>query len=91
MVILCQKVREFHSLHINIHIFSVVVSQDFLQTVIYQVFLSNTDNLHTVVWFQVFLSNTNNYMVSSNYFYSKIIICLYIYMVSSNIVIVSKQ
>ena len=26
----------------------------------YQVFLSNTNKLITVVWFQVFLSNTNN-------------------------------
>ena len=26
----------------------------------FQVFLSNTNNLHTAVWFQVFLSNTNN-------------------------------
>ena len=33
--------------------------------------------MHTVVWFQVFLSNTNNYMVSSNYFYLMIVICLY--------------
>ena len=24
------------------------------------VFLSNTNNLHTVIWSQVFLSNTNN-------------------------------
>ena len=37
-------------------------------------FLSITNNLHDVVWFQVFLSNTN--MVSSNYFYFIIIICL---------------
>ena len=26
----------------------------------YHIFLSNTNNLHTVVWFQVFLSDTNN-------------------------------
>ena len=26
----------------------------------YQAFLSDKNNLHTVVWFQVFLSNTNN-------------------------------
>ena len=31
----------------------------------------------TVVLFQVFLSNTNNYMVSSNYFYLRIVICLH--------------
>ena len=30
------------------------------------IFLSNTNNLHTVVWFQVFLFN---YMVSIYYFY----------------------
>ena len=29
----------------------------------YQVFLYNTNNLHTVVSFKVFLSKTNNYMV----------------------------
>ena len=29
-----------------------------------------------IVWFQVFLSNANNYMVSSNYFYLVIVICL---------------
>ena len=40
------------------------------------VFLSNTNNLHTVEWFQVFLSNTNNYMVSSNSIYLIIAICL---------------
>ena len=44
---------------------------------IYQLFLSNTNNLHIFVWFQVFLSNTNNYMVSSDYFQLEIIICLY--------------
>ena len=26
----------------------------------YQVFLSNTNNLHMFIWYQVFLSNTNN-------------------------------
>ena len=26
----------------------------------FQVFLSNTNNLYTIIWFQVFLSNTNN-------------------------------
>ena len=26
----------------------------------YQVFLSNTNNLHTVVWFKVYLPNINN-------------------------------
>ena len=41
----------------------------------YQVFLSYTNNLY--IWFQVFLSNTDNYMVSSNYFYLIIAICLY--------------
>ena len=37
----------------------------FFNTVIYQVFLSNINNLRTVVWFQVFLSNINNNMVSN--------------------------
>ena len=41
----------------------------------YQIFLSNANNLETVVWFQVFQSNTNNYKVSSHYFYSIIVIC----------------
>ena len=50
----------------------------FFQIVIlYQVFLSNTNNLHTIVYFKVFLFNTNNYLVLSNYFYSIIIICLH--------------
>ena len=31
-----------------------------MHTIIYQVFLCNTNNLHTVIWHQVFLSNTNN-------------------------------
>ena len=33
--------------------------------------------MHTVIWYQVFLSNTNDYIVSRNYFYLVIIICLY--------------
>ena len=49
-----------------------------------KVVLSNTNKLHTVVLFQVFLSNINNYMISSNHFYSIIVICLYSYMVSRN-------
>ena len=52
---------ELHSFSLYIYVFCVVVSFEFLLTAIwYQVFLSNTNNLHTVVWFQVFLSNTNN-------------------------------
>ena len=39
--------------------------------------IPQTNNFHTVVWFQVFLSNTNDYMVSSNYFYLMIVICLH--------------
>ena len=57
--------------------FFSVVPEGFLQTVIwYQVFLSNTNNLHTVVWFQVFLSNTNNYVVLSNFYLIKVL-CLH--------------
>ena len=37
------------------------------RTVIFLLFLSNTNNLQTVIWFKVFQSNTNNFMVSSNY------------------------
>ena len=41
----------------------------FLHTFIYQVFISNTNNLNIVVWFQVFLfTNNSNNIVSSNYF-----------------------
>ena len=59
LVISCLVVMESHSLYI--HIFCVVISLEFLLTVLwYQVFLSNTNNLHTVLWYQVFLSNTNN-------------------------------
>ena len=32
----------------------------FARSLCYQIFLFNTNNLHTIVWFQVFLSNTNN-------------------------------
>ena len=39
--------------------------------------LANRNNLHRAVLFQVFRSNTNNYMDSSYYFYSIIIICLH--------------
>ena len=41
-----------------------------------KVFLSNTNNLCMFIRFQVFLSNTNNYVVSRNYSYLKIFICL---------------
>ena len=76
-IILCLKVKELHSYYIFISIFCVVVSKEFLNTFIrFQVFQSNTNNLHIVVWFQVFLCNTNNYMISKNYFYFIIIICL---------------
>ena len=44
----------------------------------YQVFLSNTDNLNTVVWFPEILSASDNHLVSSNYFYLMIVICLYL-------------
>ena len=33
---------------------------------LYQVFLSNTNNLHIVVWYQVFLSNSNNSRIIIN-------------------------
>ena len=36
---------------------------------VHHLFLSNTNNRHTVVWFQVFLFNTNNYMAVSDDFY----------------------
>ena len=31
-----------------------------LFAVIYHIFLSNTNNLHTAIWFQIFQSNSNN-------------------------------
>ena len=40
----------------------------------YQLLLSNTNNLRTVVCFQVFLSSSNYYVVYSNYFYLIIVI-----------------
>ena len=43
---------------------------------LYQVFLSNTNNLHRVVWFKVFQSNTNNYTVLCSNFYLIIVHCL---------------
>ena len=43
---------------------------------LYQVFLSNKNNLHMVVLFQVFLSHINNYKVPSNYSYLIIIIII---------------
>ena len=33
------------------------------RTSMYNVFLSNTNNLQTILWFQVFLYNTNNDMI----------------------------
>ena len=53
----------------------------FAYSFLYQIIQSKTNNLHTVIWFQV--SNTNNYIDPSNYFYLKMIISLYSYMVSS--------
>ena len=45
----CLEVRELRSLYIYIYIYRVDVSQVFLHIVIwYQVFLSNTNKLHTV-------------------------------------------
>ena len=40
-------------------------------------FRSNANNLRTVLWLLVYLSDTNNCMVSSNFFYSIIIVCWY--------------
>ena len=40
--------------------------------------IHDTNNLHTTVWLQVLLSNTMIiHMVSSNYFYLIILICLH--------------
>ena len=39
-----------------------------IMTECYLVFLSNTNNLLTVVWFQVISSVNDSYMISSNYF-----------------------
>ena len=64
-------------MYVHMYIFCVDVSFEFLHTIIYQVFLSNTNNLHTVVWFQVFLYNVDDHMVSSKYFYLIVDICLH--------------
>ena len=64
--ILRLEVRKLRSLYFYIYIFWLVVSLDFfffLHTVVYKVFLSNSNNLPRVVWFQVFLSNTNKHIV----------------------------
>ena len=42
---------------------TVFFHNSFFYTVLYQVFLINTNILHTIIWFLVFLSNTNEYMV----------------------------
>ena len=73
---LCQELSETPSLYIYIQFISGVLSGDILHTIMYQVFLCNTNNSHTVVWVQVFLSNTNDNFVSSNYFYQIIVFCL---------------
>ena len=57
-----------------VHFCVIVLQEFFCFTVIYYLFQSN--NLHIIVEFQVFLSNTNNYMISSNYFYLIVVICL---------------
>ena len=50
--------------HFYLH-FCIVVSLKFFFSFSkwYQIFLSNANNLHTVVWFQEFLSNTNYFIV----------------------------
>ena len=59
-VILCQEVRELYYLYIYIYIFLCCCF--FLDPVVLSsVVLSNTNNLHIIIWFQVFLSNANNY------------------------------
>ena len=80
LLIICFQV--FQSNTNNLH--TVLWFQVFLSNtnnlhivVWFQVFQSNTNNLYILVWFQVFLSNADNYMVSSNNFYSIIIICLH--------------
>ena len=65
-----------------------VYTRDFC-TVTYQVFVSNTNNLHTVLWFQIFLSNTINYKASTifinNYLFAQM------YGFKQLIIILSKQ
>ena len=58
------EVRESCILIVYIYIFCVVVSYDFLLTLIlYQVSPSNTNDLYTVIWFHVCLPNSKDYMV----------------------------
>ena len=37
----------------------------------FQVYLSNTNNLHTVVWFKVSLSTSNNFQADNILIYSR--------------------
>ena len=59
-VIWCQRLG--NHVHCTVIWYQVFLSNtNNLHTILwYQVFLSNTNNLHTVIWYQVFLSNTNN-------------------------------
>ena len=54
--LICHKTQPTNQPTSIFRFFSLV----FFYTVIYKVFLYNTNNFHTVVWFQAFLSNTNN-------------------------------
>ena len=76
-VILCLEARQSRLLYIYIYTFCLVVSKYFFY--MYQIFLSNTNNLHTVVLSQVFLSKSNNYKVPSGYFYLIITTCKQLY------------
>ena len=58
-VILCLEVKESHTICIYFYIIWAVINE-FLHIIIYQVFQSNTNNLHTVAWHQALLPNTDN-------------------------------
>ena len=49
-----------HSMSIFIFFVQLFLKRFWYTAIWYQVFLSNTNNLHTIIWFQVFSSNTDN-------------------------------
>ena len=63
-------------IHLYLH-FCVFVSVEFFAHGYMISNISNINILHTLLWFQVSLSCTYTSMVSSNYFYLIIVICLH--------------
>ena len=77
--------------HLYLYFFCYCFPRDFCYTVIYEIFLSNTNNLYRVAWFQVYLSNTNNlYLVVwfqvflSNTNYLNIVVWFQVFLSNTN-------